>query len=618
MIEILKAKNKFLQRHLIPIALVFSVLALTVPNAHGHSSPSDTQDQNTNPGSFNVKTDVSVDFQLNTHPQVQENLDFYRSVFDRVYAENQSTYDAMAASGDQGTKDVYYTFQYVLAPTLSMYEALGDVNYLERALNWGSTMVDKAVLIDRDGFRNWSGDWDSPYAELPMYYMLWDLQGSTELARMARIVLTDESLAERYGAQAENIFNFVRNDIVEKHVWTRPGYSWFVYKACTELEETFNDKVVLLMRILNDVYQVSGESKLLDLNRQLAQCFQERLVPYGGGLIWDPGVGEPGNSAMDTSHANRHPFAVADLYKSGLVFGASEVQGLANLFTQVIWDGSLEEPRFNNFIDGTNHPAFDRPEWGLGYIYAGWVRLGEFDPLVQEVADATLRAIEQGKSNASLNFNGTHFGRLSLAGHLASNLAASNATTFTDVPADHWAHDYIEALYQAGYIAGCNNSPMMYCPETVMTRAESAVFVERGIHGAGYLPGQPSVQVFEDVHLWEWFAKWADGLWGDGYTAGCGNDPLIYCPLQENTRTEGTVFFLRMLHGASYIPPAAVGLFDDVQPEFWGAKWIEAAYKGGLIPACETSPELRFCPDDALDRAMAAYMMVQAKGLNVP
>ena len=148
-----------------------------------------------------------------------------------------------------------------------------------------------------------------------------------------------------------------------------------------------------------------------------------------------------------------------------------------------------------------------------------------------------------------------------------------------------------------------------------MTRAESAVFVERGIHGSGYLPGQPTSQIFDDVPLWEWFAKWAGGLWVDGYTAGCGADPLIYCPLQEHTRTEGTVFFLRMLHGAGYVPPVPTGLFADVDIGFWGAKWIEAGYIEGLIPACGTSPELRFCPDDPLDRAMAAYMMVQAKGL---
>ncbi len=190
--------------------------------------------------------------------------------------------------------------------------------------------------------------------------------------------------------------------------------------------------------------------------------------------------------------------------------------------------------------------------------------------------------------------------------------------TFIDVPTDHWAHDYIEALYQGGYISGCNNDPLMYCPEAIMTRAESAVFVERGIHGAGYLPGQPASLVFDDVPLWEWFAKWADGLWLDGYTAGCGTDPLVYCPLQEHTRTEGTVFFLRMLYGADYVPPDPLGLFIDVLPEFWGAKWIEAAYNAGLITACETSPELRFCPGDPLTRAMGAYMMVQAKGLNLP
>jgi hypothetical protein len=61
-----------------------------------------------------------------------------------------------------------------------------------------------------------------------------------------------------------------------------------------------------------------------------------------------------------------------------------------------------------------------------------------------------------------------------------------------------------------------------------------------------------------------------------------------------------------------------VGVFSDVSTGFWGAKWIEAAYNAGLIPACETDPELRFCPDDALDRAMGAYMMVQAKGLKLP
>jgi hypothetical protein len=187
--------------------------------------------------------------------------------------------------------------------------------------------------------------------------------------------------------------------------------------------------------------------------------------------------------------------------------------------------------------------------------------------------------------------------------------------TFVDVPLDHWAYDYIETLYQDGYIAGCSLDPLMYCPDSTMTRAESAVFVERGIHGAETLPDQPTEQIFADVPLAEWFAKWATALWEDGYTAGCGTDPLIYCPLQGHTRAEGSVFFLRMMYGSDYVPPEPVGLFVDVPIEAWYADWGEAAYNAGIIPACQTEPDLLFCPEDPLDRAMAAYMMVQAKGL---
>jgi hypothetical protein len=186
-----------------------------------------------------------------------------------------------------------------------------------------------------------------------------------------------------------------------------------------------------------------------------------------------------------------------------------------------------------------------------------------------------------------------------------------------DVPPDHWAHDYIEVLFQNGCVAGCQADPPKYCPEAIMTRAESAVFVVRGLHGSGFMPPQPAEKIFEDVLLQEWFANWATQLWEDGYTAGCGVDPLVYCPFQEHTRAEGAVFFLRMQHGKAYVPPDAVGLFTDVLVDAWYARWAEAAYAEGLLPTCAEAPELRFCPEDPLDRAMAAFMMVQAKGLEV-
>ncbi|NIM96225.1 MAG: phytase [Anaerolineales bacterium] len=199
---------------------------------------------------------------------------------------------------------------------------------------------------------------------------------------------------------------------------------------------------------------------------------------------------------------------------------------------------------------------------------------------------------------------------------LISKLQGGGPTqTFVDVPSSHWAYSYIETLYQNGYVAGCSVQPRMYCPDIAMTRAESSVFVERGVHDASYLPPNPPQPIFADVGDWEWFYDWTAGLWNDGYTAGCSTNPLMYCPLQTHTMAEGAVFYLRMLRGASYEPPPAQGIFTDVPVNEWYARWVEGAYNAGIYPACQTQPDLRACPSDPLTRAMGAYMMVLAKQL---
>jgi hypothetical protein len=196
------------------------------------------------------------------------------------------------------------------------------------------------------------------------------------------------------------------------------------------------------------------------------------------------------------------------------------------------------------------------------------------------------------------------------------------ATSFADVPPSHWAHNSIESLYRVGYVAGCSLTPRKFCPEAAMTRAEGAVFVERGIHGAEYLPIEPQDPTFADVPAFEWFFKWAEGLWQDGYTAGCGADPLLFCPLQGHTRAEASVFFVRMLHGKEYEPPQTYEqVYADVPVgvgEPWYTKWVMAAFADGLIQICEDEANRsddRYRPSEDISRAEAACMMALAKAL---
>jgi hypothetical protein len=196
---------------------------------------------------------------------------------------------------------------------------------------------------------------------------------------------------------------------------------------------------------------------------------------------------------------------------------------------------------------------------------------------------------------------------------------------FVDVREDYWAYAYIKDLFETRYISGCSSEPLSYCPESGMSRAESAVFVERGIWGGGYMPPDPEVQNFADVTLDEWYAKWAGAMWADGYTEGCGTDVMIFCPVQAHTRAEATVFFERMLHGKDYIPEQpTIQVFDDVPvgPDApWYSKWVMAAYDDGIISGCE-DPDLHvgglFRPLEELTRAEGACMMFNVKSNQAP
>ncbi len=198
-------------------------------------------------------------------------------------------------------------------------------------------------------------------------------------------------------------------------------------------------------------------------------------------------------------------------------------------------------------------------------------------------------------------------------GNTGTDVLTVTLGLFTDVTPDNVFFSFIQALATAGITGGCATSPPQYCPDSGVTRDQMAVFLLRGIHGAGYQPPAATGTMFTDVPLTQPFANWIEQLAREGITGGCSIAPRQYCPDSAVTRDQMAVFLLRAKHGAGYQPPAATGtMFTDVPLTQPFAKWIEQLAREGITGGCGPTT---YCPDNTVTRDQMAVFLVRAFNL---
>jgi hypothetical protein len=179
---------------------------------------------------------------------------------------------------------------------------------------------------------------------------------------------------------------------------------------------------------------------------------------------------------------------------------------------------------------------------------------------------------------------------------------------FADVPLGAFAFSFIEKLALSGITAGCGNAN--YCPSDAVTRAQMAVFLERGMNGSGFSPPAATGTVFLDVSAGDFAASFIERLAADGITSGCGGGN--YCPENDVTRDQMAVFLLRAKYGSAYSPPAPSGNFNDVPVDYWAAAWIEQLAVEGITAGCGNG---NYCPTDPVTRDQMAVFLVRTFGL---
>jgi hypothetical protein len=182
--------------------------------------------------------------------------------------------------------------------------------------------------------------------------------------------------------------------------------------------------------------------------------------------------------------------------------------------------------------------------------------------------------------------------------------------SFTDVPITSIYWQWIERLYAAEITAGC--TPTAFCPDNPVSRAQMAIFLERGMNGSDFEPPAALGTIFSDVPASSIYAPWIEQLYDDGITAGCGF--RVYCPNDPVTRAQMAIFLLRAKHGENYTPPA-VGAstgFNDVAPTDFAAAWIKQLAAEGITAGCGGG---NYCPNASVTRAQMAVFLVRTFNL---
>lgn len=126
----------------------------------------------------------------------------------------------------------------------------------------------------------------------------------------------------------------------------------------------------------------------------------------------------------------------------------------------------------------------------------------------------------------------------------------ATGTVFCDVSVSTLLAKWIEELKTEGIASGaevgnCGDSKTNYHPTDVVTRDAMAKFLLLAKHGAAYSPPAPTGNVFCDVTVNTFLAKWIEEMKTESITSGCDNGACgkpDYCPSGTVTRGEMAKF----------------------------------------------------------------------------
>ncbi len=187
---------------------------------------------------------------------------------------------------------------------------------------------------------------------------------------------------------------------------------------------------------------------------------------------------------------------------------------------------------------------------------------------------------------------------------LKSNDAISIAK-FADVPRTDSSWPYVQLVTARGLMQGNGNA---FGTSDSLTRRQAAQLIAKRFS----LPtgNLPAAATFSDVPTGDPDRPAIEALFQKGITAGCGSNPMTFCPNDIIPRWQFAVFLARALNLNTSLAQTEP-IFTDVAKTDTGFPYIQLLYQTGLTIGCQVNPN-KFCPNDPLQKSQAAIFLTRS------
>lgn len=201
------------------------------------------------------------------------------------------------------------------------------------------------------------------------------------------------------------------------------------------------------------------------------------------------------------------------------------------------------------------------------------------------------------KANKKVIFSTPHFSKYAIMEY---------TKTFADVPAGHWAKDYIELLAAKHITTGMDENN--FAPKGTVTRAQFAAFIVRALDiEKGSYAG-----TFSDVAEGAWHAEWIEAAAKAGLVEGLGRGKFY--PDAAISRQEMAVMIMRAYQYrtkkdiADEAKKSNANFADAGEVSGWAKDAVLAAQANGIISGMTDNT---FAPKESAQRAQAAKMLIE-------